>query len=48
MVLGGEHSVGEVALAREVDVGQLVLEVQASLHFGVVVACSAGFHCYGY
>lgn len=48
MILGGDDPVGEIALAREVDVGQLVLEVEASLHFGVVVACSACLHYYGY
>lgn len=44
MVLGGEDSVGEIALAGQVDVGEFVLEVQATFHLGVVVFCSAGLH----
>ena len=47
MVLGGEDAVGEVALAGQVDVGELVLEVQVAFHLGLVVLCAAGLH-YGY
>lgn len=44
VVLGGDDAVGEVALAGQVDVGELVVEVEAALHFGVVVAMTSCFH----
>lgn len=46
MVLGGDESVGVVALAGEVDIGELVLLVDAPSHFGLEVLGSSGFHCY--
>jgi len=48
VVLGGDHSVGEVALAGEVDVGEFVFEVETAFHLGVVVPGPACLHYYGY
>ena len=48
MVLGGDYSVGEVALSGEVGVGEFVFKIEASLHLGIVISLSAGFHYYGY
>ena len=42
MVLGGQDAVGEVALAGQIDVGELVFQVQVALHFGLAVSCAAG------
>ena len=44
MVLGGQDAVGEVALAGQIDVGELVFQVQVALHFGLAVSCAAGLH----
>lgn len=44
MILGGDDAIGEIALAGQVDIGEFVLEVQATFHLGVVVSCSAGLH----
>ncbi len=44
MVLGGDDLVGVVALAGQVDVGQLVVLVDAALHSGLVGSTSACFH----
>lgn len=47
MILGGDDLVGVVALAGQVDVGELVLLVDGALHLGGEVACAAGLHCMG-
>ena len=44
MVLGGDDLVSVVALAGQVDVGQLVVLVDAALHSSFVGSGSAGFH----
>ena len=44
MVLGGDDLVSVVALAGQVDVGQLVVLVDAALHSSFVSSGSAGFH----
>lgn len=45
MVLGGDDAIGVVALAGQVDVGQLVVLVDGSPHLGFLVASAAGLHC---
>lgn len=44
MVFGGYDAVGVVALSRQVDVSQLLVNVQASLHLAFQCSLSAGFH----
>ena len=48
MVLGGDYSVGEVALSGEVGVGEFIFKVETSLHLSIVVSLPACFHYYGY
>lgn len=47
MVLGGNDAVGEVAFAGKVDVGHVVVKVDASGHLAVEGSLSSGFHLCG-
>jgi hypothetical protein len=44
VVLGSDDLVSEVALAGQIDVGELVVLVDAALHSGLESAESAGLH----
>jgi len=44
VVFGGDDTVGEVTFAGKVDVGHVVVDVDASGHLAVEGSLSSGFH----
>ena len=47
MVLGGDNAISEVAFAGKVNVGHVVVNVDASSHFAVESSLSTCFHLCG-